>query len=83
MFRAQNELHVRDKWVVLFCDNLKLYIEKYFKYMFCDNKVILFWFPPDINNFIQPNDTVIGLSVHTAICHLLYIWLKEENMEIW
>ena len=44
----------------------------------------MYWFPPKINDFFQPNDTVIGRSVHTAICHLLYIWLKEEeNMEIW
>ena len=70
-------------WVILFCDNLKAYIEKYFRNIFGDNKVIMCWFPPNINNLFQPNYTVIERSVYTAICHLLYMWLKEEeNMEI-
>ena len=71
-------------WVILFCDNLKAYIETYFRNIFGDNKVIMYWFPPNIDNLFQTNDKVIGISVHTAICNLLYIWMKKEkNMEIW
>ena len=71
-------------WVILFCDNLKAYIEKYFRNIFGEYKVIIFWFPPNIDDFFQTNDTAIGRSVNTEICHLLYIWLKEEkHMEIW
>ena len=70
-------------WVILFCDNLKAYIEKYFRSIFGDNRIIMCWIPPEIDDFFQPNDTVIGRSVHIVICHLLYIWMKEaENMEI-
>ena len=71
-------------WVILFFDYLKAYIENISEIYMFDNKVIMCWFPPKINNLFQPNDTVIGRSVHTEICNLLYIWLKEEkNTEIW
>ena len=71
-------------WVLLFCDNLKARLDEEVKRIFGDAKVLLFYFPPNMTNFIQPIDAGLGRSVRIAIGNYLDLWLMDaDNMERW
>jgi hypothetical protein len=73
-----------DKWVILFCDNLRAPLDDEVREIFGTGKVFLCYFPPNMTNFIQPIDAGLGRSVRTRIGHYLDEWLMEAtNMETW
>ena len=80
----KNNKHGEDVWVLLFCDNLKAHLDEEVKRIFGDAKVLLFYFPPNMTNFIQPIDAGLGRSVRIAIGNYLDLWLMDaDNMERW
>ena len=82
--QKKNEKHGDDVWVILFCDNLGAHLDAEVKRIFGDGKVLLFYFPPNMTNFIQPIDAGLGRTVRRQIGHCLDTWLMEaENMERW
>ena len=82
--KEKNNKHGEDVWVLLFCDNLKAHLDEEVKIIFGDAKVLLFYFPPNMTNFIQPIDAGLGRSVRIAIGNYLDLWLMDaDNMERW
>ena len=82
--RKKNEVHGKDKWVLLYCDNLKAHVAPDVKRIFGDNKVLLCFLPPGTTNFTQAIDAGHGRSLRTAIGHSLDKWLMDsDNMERW
>ena len=83
---VKNGVHGEDIWVLLFCDNLSAYLDQEVKTIFGNHgKVLLFYFPPNMTNFIQPIDAGhLRRSVRILIGHFLYAWLMEaDHMEKW
>ena len=76
--------HDEDVWVIMFCDNLNAHLDEEMKQIFGDGKVLLFYFPPNMTNFIQPIDAGLGRSVRIEIGNSLDLWLMDaNNMERW
>ena len=76
--------HGEDVWVIMFCDNLNAHLDEEVKQIFGDGKVLLFYFPPNMTNFIQPIDAGLGRSVRIEIGNSLDLWLMDaDNMERW
>ena len=70
--------------MILFCDNLSAHLDQEVKTLFGNGKVLLFYFPPNMTNFIQPIDAGLGRSVRILIGHFLHAWLMEaDHMEKW
>ena len=68
----------------MFCDNLNAHLDEEVKQIFGDGKVLLFYFPPNMTNFIQPIDAGLGRSVRIEIGNSLDLWLMDaDNMERW
>jgi len=77
----KNSKHGEDVWVILFCDNLRAHLDEEVKRIFGDSKVLLFYFPPNMTNFIQPIDAGLGRSVRIVIGNSLDLWLMDaDNM---
>ena len=80
----KNRVHGEDVWVILFCDNLSAHLDQEVKTIFGNGKVVLFYLPPNMTNFIQPIDAGLGRSVRILIGHFLHAWLMEaDHMEKW
>lgn len=48
----KKEVYSKDIWVLLFCDNLSAHLDPEVKRTFGDEEVLLFYFPPNMTNFI-------------------------------
>ena len=73
----KNAKHGEDVWVLLFCDNLSAHLDEEVKRTFGNAKVLLFYFPPNMTNFIQPIDAGLGRTVRISIGHFLDQWLMD------
>ena len=56
--------------MTIFCDNLSAHLDLEVK-IFFNGKVLLFYLPPNMKNFIQPIDAVLGRSVRILIGNFL------------
>lgn len=65
--QTKNIEHGEDVWVLLFCDNLNAHFDKEVKRIFGNANVLLFYFPPNMTNFIQAIDVGLGRSVRITI----------------
>ena len=84
-FVAENNLkHGENVWIILLCDNISARLDEEVRRIFGDANVLLFYFPPNISNFIQPIVARLGRSVRITIGNYLYLWLMDEDtMERW
>ena len=67
-------MHGEDVWVILFCDNLSAHLDQEVKTIFGNGKVLLFYFPPNMTNFIQPIDAGLGRRVRMPGSWRQIIW---------
>ena len=68
----------------MFYDNLYAHLDEEVKQIFGDGKVLLFYFPPNMTNFIQPIDAGLGRSIRIEIGNSLDLCLNDaDNMERW
>ena len=51
----------------MFYDKLNTHLDEEVKQIFVDGKVLLFYFPPNMTNFIQPIDAGLGRSIRIEI----------------
>lgn len=73
-----------DDWIVLFCDNLSAHLAPEVKEIFGSNQVLLWFFPPNMTEMVQPIDAGYGRSLRAAIGRQLDNWLMNgENLLKW
>ena len=73
----KNRVYGEDSWVILFCKNLSAHVDQKMNTIFGYGKVLLFYSPLNMKNFIQPIDKGLGRSDRILIGHLLDAWLMK------
>ena len=66
-----------DDWIVLFCDNLSAHLAPEVKEIFGSNQVLLWFFPPNMTEMVQPIDAGYGRSLRAVIGRQLDNWLMN------
>ena len=81
-FKVQN--YGADKWVLLYCNNLKVYLADNIKKIFGNAKVFLCYLPSNMTHFAQPIDAGLDRRTYIAIENELDTWLMDaDNMSKW
>ena len=78
-FKVQN--YGADKWILLYCDNLRAHLAGDVKKIFSDAKVFLYYLPPNISHFMQLINARLSRSTRIAVGNELDVWLIDtDNM---
>ena len=56
-------VHGEDVWLIIFCENISAHLYEEVKIIFGEIKVFHCFLPPNMTNFLQPIDAVLGMSV--------------------
>ena len=64
-FKVQN--YRANKWIFLYCDNLRAHLADDMKKIFGDAKVFLYHLSPNITHFTEPIDTKLNRSTCIAV----------------